>query len=185
MCLTDRLRSSIPGLAEADLISLDLLAQTAVLTSQGVPFLLSGEEMLRNKKGVHNSYNSPDSINHLDWRNMERYPQVFSYYSNLISMRKNHPAFRLGSAQKVRECLEFLPVADNIVAFRLKNHAGGDTWNNIIVILNANSSEQTVPVPEGNYTVVCQGGVIREQGLGTFSGSQISVRGRSALIMHQ
>lgn len=80
MCLTDRLRASIPGITTDELIRLDMLAQTAVLTSQGVPFILSGEEMLRDKKGVHNSYNSPDSINRLDWNNMERYPQVMDYY---------------------------------------------------------------------------------------------------------
>jgi pullulanase len=57
MCLVDRLKASIPGITEDELIRLDLLAQTAVFTSQGVPFMLSGEELLRNKKGVHNSYN--------------------------------------------------------------------------------------------------------------------------------
>lgn len=50
MCLTDRLRSSIPYIGDDELIRLDLLAQTAVLTSQGVPFILSGEEMLRDKR---------------------------------------------------------------------------------------------------------------------------------------
>lgn len=77
MCLTDRLRASIKGITEEELIKLDLLAQTAVFTSQGVPFILAGEEMLRDKEGVHNSYNSPDSINRIDWNNLVRYPQVF------------------------------------------------------------------------------------------------------------
>ena len=77
MCLTDRLRASIPYIGDDELIRLDLLAQTAVFTSQGVPFILAGEEMLRDKKGVHNSFRSPDSINRLDWNNLKRYPQVF------------------------------------------------------------------------------------------------------------
>ena len=76
MCLVDRLRAEMPGIGDDELIRLDLLAQTAVFTSQGVPFMLSGEEMLRNKKGVHNSFNSPDDINHLDWNNLKNYPQV-------------------------------------------------------------------------------------------------------------
>ena len=70
MCLTDRLRASIPGITDDELISLDLLAQTAVFTSQGVPFMLSGEELLRTKLGVHNSYESPDSINRRIMRQM-------------------------------------------------------------------------------------------------------------------
>ena len=103
MCLVDRLKASIPGITEEELIRLDLLAQTAVFTSQGVPFMLSGEELLRDKKGVHNSFESPDSINQLDWSHKTKYPQVFAYYKNLIALRQHHPAFRLGNADLVRK----------------------------------------------------------------------------------
>ena len=185
MCLVDRLRASIPGIGQDELIRLDLLAQTAVFTSQGVPFILSGEEMLRDKKGVHNSFNSPDSINRLEWTNLEKYPQVFSYYSNLILMRKNHPAFRLGDAECVRKHLEFLPVQDCLVAFRLKGNPKGDSWKNIIVILNSAKQARSVDIPQGNYTVVCRDGVINEAGLCTVTGSQVSVPAQSAVILHE
>lgn len=185
MCLVDRLRASVPGIGQDELIRLDLLAQTAVFTSQGVPFILSGEEMLRDKKGVHNSFNSPDSINRLDWTNLEKYPQVFSYYSNLISMRKNHPAFRLGDAECVRKHLEFLPVQDCLVAFRLKGNPKGDSWKNITVILNSAKQARSVDIPQGNYTVVCRDGVINEAGLCTVTGSQVSVPAQSAVILHE
>ena len=184
MCLTDRLRASIPGITTDELIRLDMLAQTAVLTSQGVPFILSGEEMLRDKKGVHNSYNSPDSINRLDWNNMERYPQVMDYYKNLTRLRHNHPAFRLGSAELVRRHLEFLPTQPGLVAFRLKDYAGRDDWRNIIVILNAAKQQRKVTIPQGNYTIVCHEGKIDESGLSTFSGSEATVSAQSALILH-
>lgn len=184
MCLTDRLRASIPGITTDELIRLDMLAQTAVLTSQGVPFILSGEEMLRDKKGVHNSYNSPDSINRLDWNNMERYPQVMDYYKNLTRLRRNHPAFRLGSADLVRRHLEFLPTQPGLVAFRLKDYAGRDDWRNIIVILNAAKQQRKVAIPQGNYTIVCHEGKIDENGLSTFSGSEAIVSAQSALILH-
>ena len=184
MCLTDRLRASMPGITTDELIRLDMLAQTAVLTSQGVPFILSGEEMLRDKKGVHNSYNSPDSINRLDWNNMERYPQVMDYYKNLTRLRRNHPAFRLGSADLVRRHLEFLPTQPGLVAFRLKDYAGRDDWRNIIVILNAAKQQRKVAIPQGNYTIVCHEGKIDENGLSTFSGSEAIVSAQSALILH-
>lgn len=184
MCLTDRLRASIPGINEDELIRLDLLAQTAVFTSQGVPFMLSGEEMLRNKKGVHNSFESPDDVNHLDWNNLQRYPQVFQYYQRLIQLRKNHPAFRLGKAELVRQHLEFLEAPQNVVAFRLKDNAGGDTWKNIIVVLNANKTSQTIAIPEGSYTVVCQEGVINEEGITTVSGKEVRVAPQTALMIH-
>jgi pullulanase len=188
MCLVDRLKASIPGLSgesgTASLIRLNLLAQTAVFTSQGVPFMLSGEELLRTKQGVHNSFESPDSINHLDWSNKTTYPQVFEYYKNLISLRQHHPAFRLGKAELVRKHLEFLPAGDCLVAFRLKNHAGNDLWKDIIVILNSNRQAETVKIPKGRYTVVCRDGVINEAGLDEVNGDQVKVSPQSALIIH-
>ena len=199
MCLVDRLMASVPSLngshatrfadlseqEKEELIRLDLLAQTAVFTSQGVPFMLSGEEMLRSKQGVHNSYNSPDSINHLDWNNLKQYPQVFDYYSSLIKLRRNHPAFRLGDAHLVRKHLEFLDAPQNVVAFRLKNYAGRDDWRNIIVILNANREKVTVGVPKGMYTIVCKDGEINEQSTSKTFGRRIPVSPQSALIMYE
>ena len=189
MCLVDRLRASIPGLSSAnsqdELIRLDLLAQTAVFTSQGVPFMLSGEELLRTKLGVHNSFESPDSVNQLDWTNKEKYPQVFNYYKNLIALRKHHPAFRLGSADFVRKHLEFLDAPAGVVAFQLKDCAGLDDWKNIIVILNANRTATAVNIPEGKYSVVCCDGQINEQGLDNIAGPSVTVNPQSALIIHE
>ena len=184
MCLFDRLKASLPGVSRDELIRLDLLAQTAVFTSQGVPFMLSGEELLRTKQGVHNSFESPDSINHLDWGNKAKYPQVFEYYKNLIALRKHHPAFRLGNADLVRKHLEFLKTPEKILAYRLKNYAGRDDWRNIIVILNVGKADTEVTIPEGNYTIVCCDGQINENGLGTLKGTKAIVDAQSALILH-
>ena len=184
MCLVDRLRAEMPGIRGDELIRLDELAQTAVFTSQGVPFLLSGEEMLRDKKGVHNSFNSPDSINSLNWNNLQKYPQVFSYYKNLIQLRRNHPAFRMGDATQVRKHLKFLPTAPCVVGFLLRDNAGGDEWENIIVVLNANKEAREVDIPQGRYTVVGCDGVISEAGLSQMDGGRITVDAQSALILH-
>lgn len=201
MCLVDRLKASIPSLTDknipekertAELIRIDQLAQTAVFTSQGVPFILSGEEMLRDKKGVHNSYNSPDSINHLDWNNLQRYPQLFAYYKNLIQLRKNHPAFRLATGDKVRQHLEFLPAVDSkdvkqdcLVGFLLKDLQGIDAWKTIVVIYNFNKEAKEMAIPEGTYTIACCNGAIDEAGLGEVSGKEVLVDGQSALILFQ
>lgn len=186
MCLVDRLKASIPEAAYdmEEVIRLNQLAQTAVFTSQGIPFMLSGEEMLRDKKGVHNSFNSSDEINHLDWNNLKKYPQVFAYYKGLIQMRKAHPAFRLGIAELVRKHLEFLPTQDCLVAFRLKNHAGGDKWNNIYVVLNGSTNLQSVNIPKGKYTIVANNGVINEAGIGEMEGGEVMIDAQTALILH-
>lgn len=184
LCLVDRLKASIPGIGTDELIRLDLLAQTAVFTSQGVPFMLSGEEMLRDKQGVHNSFKSPDSINQLPWDNMQKYPQVFAYYQGLIALRKAHPAFRLGSAELVRKHLEFLPVGEGLVAFRLKDNAGGDAWRDIYVVLNANKYACMVDVPEDAYTSVVAAGKVNLDGIRSTTTSKLEVAAQSALIVH-
>lgn len=184
MCLTDRLRATVPYITDDELIRLDLLAQTAVFTSQGVPFILSGEEMLRDKKSVHNSFRSPDSINRLDWNNLKRYPQVFDYYAGLIALRKAHPAFRMGKAEEVRKHLEFVDAPKGVVAFRLKDNAGGDAWRNIYVVLNSQKTPQNVKVAEGSYTTVVANGKVNADGLGLISGSTLTVAPQSALIVH-
>ena len=193
MCLVDRLKASIPSLKSSngklsncqmdELIRLDLLAQTAVFTSQGVPFMLSGEELLRNKKGVHNSFESPDSINQLDWQNKLRYPQVFEYYKNLIQLRKHFLHFRLGSAEQVRQKVQFLDAPKGVVAYRIEE-AVGCIVTRVIVVLNATRQEQLIEIPEANYAVVCANGVIDLNGIDTFRGNQVSVAPQSAMIIH-
>lgn len=186
MCLVDRLKSSIPGITPEELSKLDKLAQTAVFTSQGVPFIYAGEEVMRDKKGVHNSYESPDSINVIDWTRKLQHADVFAYYKGLIQLRKNHPAFRMGNADLVRKHLAFLPVdGSNLLAYQLKDHANDDAWKEIIVVLNARKQAAKLTIPEGKYTVVCKDGLINEKGLGTVYGAEVLVPAQSAMILYQ
>ena len=141
--------------------------------------------MLRNKKGVHNSYASPDSINALNWDNLRRYPEVFEYYRGLFGLRKHHPAFRLAKADAVREHLEFMATDHCLVAFRLKNLEGIDSWNDIIVVLNANKEPRTIALPQGDYSVACCNGVINEEGIGMPIKGRATVDAQSALILYR
>ena len=207
MCLVDRLVASVPSLKpqgglkadgqptlsklsaaqRQELIALNLLAQTAVFTSQGTPFLLSGEELLRDKKGVHNSFESPDDINHLDWTRLQTYPQVMDYYSRLIALRSHHPAFRLGSADLVRKSLHFIDgMPAGVVAFTLRGYAGRDDWRDITVVLNANKKQVSVPLPAtAQWTVVCREQRIDEQGLLSFVDRKVEVGPQQAVILHR
>ena len=157
MMLTDRLKASI-SLKKGELERLDKLAQTAVLTSQGIPFLWNGEEILRDKKGVHNSYCSPDSINAIDWSLKAQHDDVFRYYQGLIALRKAHPAFRMGDAELVRRHLHFLDAPEGVVAYALDGEAVGDEWKTIVVVLNANREDVAVNLPAGAYRLACGDG---------------------------
>lgn len=186
MCLADRLKATMPDATDEERASLHKLAETFVFTSQGVPFIFAGDEMMRDKKGIHNSYNSPDSINTIDWRNKTIHHDVFDYVRELITLRKNHPAFRMGDADKVRQYMEFLPVeGSNLVAFILKDNANGDSWKNIIVAFNSRKEPAKLSIPAGRYTIVCKDGKIKQSGMGQVSGNKIIVPARSAMIIHQ
>lgn len=187
LCLTDRLKATLPGASVQELGSLQKLAATALLTSQGVPILFAGDEFLRTRQGKPNPYNLPDEVNAIRWNDKALHRDVFDYYRGLIAMRKGHPAFRMGDAALIREHLEFIPVpASSVVAFRLKGNPCGDAWLNTIVVLNARTEAVKVNIPEGKYWVVCQNGKVDlVLGLGTITGNQLQVAPRSATIIHQ
>lgn len=124
-----------------------LLANGIILTSQGIPFLHAGDELLRSKYGDHNSYRSGDAINAIRWNMKKVFHPVYQYYQGLIQLRRTHPAFRLHGRQEIEGSLEFLRCDDGIVSYILRDHAGGDCWNNIVVILNANHDRRAVSLP--------------------------------------
>lgn len=184
MMLTDRLKASVKGLTADEFVRLDLLGQTAVLTSQGIPFIWCGEEVMRDKKGVHNSFCSPDEINAIDWSLKAKNKAVFDYYCGLIAMRKSHPAFRMGKAELVRENLYFLDTPELCVAFRLNGAAVDDEWKDIIVILNANRKAVTLPV-EGEWeTAVANGTISLESSLGLVE-NEVTVAAETATILYR
>ena len=186
LCLVDRLKASMPDITPEQLIRLDKLAQTVVFTSQGIPFIYAGEEIMRDKQGVDNSYKSPDAVNAIDWRRKTTSADVFMYYKRLIDLRKSHPAFRMGDAGQVRKHLEFLPVeGSNLIAFRLKDHANGDHWEDIIVAFNSRPTPARLTIPVGKYTVVCKDGVIDVRGLGIQNGPEVIIPSQSALILYK
>lgn len=137
-----------------DLISMHKMAGAIVLTSQGIPFLHSGVEMLRTKHGDYNSYRSPDWINEIDWARKKQYQSVFKYFQGLIQLRKTHPAFRLTTAEQIKTCLRFMPMpAGHMLGYQLLE-ANNDPWKKIVVIFNANKTGQIVTGLPGNHWVM-------------------------------
>lgn len=183
--LWDKLAISCPEASEAERIRMHELAAAMILTSQGVPFIHAGTEMLRSKQGVENSFNSPDNINWIDWSRKQQYAEVFDFYRALIQLRKNHPAFRMPSTALIQQHLKFLdiPSGKNLVAYQISGHANGDTWNNILVVFNGSKSAQTLEIPAGKWKVVLEGGKVSEQGLREVEGGKVEVAGISGLLL--
>jgi len=164
--LWDRLLENSKESSEAEKIRMHKLAQTIVLTSQGVPFLHAGTEFLRTKFGVENSYQSPDSINQLDWSRKSEHLAVFEYYKGLIALRKNHPAFRMPSADMLATHLGFVAdTPETLLAFRLRDHANGDAWKDIMVVYNGSPEKASLELPEGNWQLAADGNTVQESGI--------------------
>lgn len=142
---------------EEELKNAQKLSGAIILTSQGVAFLHGGQDFCRTKNFNDNSYNAPISINGFDYERKRQFIDVFNYYKGLIKLRKEHPAFRLKTAEEIKKHLEFLPGGRRIVAFILKDHAGGDPWKDIVVIYNGNPEKSTYKLPEGKWNLVVNG----------------------------
>lgn len=137
-----------------DRVKRAVLANAIVLTSQGIPFIHAGDEILRTKFGDHNSYKSSININKIRWQWKKDYKEVFNYYRGLISLRKAHPAFRMKNKEQVTKNMGILPAPDGVIAFILKDHANGDSWKNIIVIYNPHEDIKEVNLPAGSWYLV-------------------------------
>lgn len=184
LTLTDKLHKSLQGESEADMLRAAKLAQTIVFTSQGTPFMFAGEEIFRDKKGVHNSYKSPDSINAIDWANKQKYADQFKYYQQLIKLRKAHPAFRMTTAADVAKHLVFDNVKEpGLISYSLKDNANGDSWKEIKLVFNGSNDVKTVKIPKGDWIVIASDGMLDAEGLGTAKGGKMAVQPRSALIL--
>lgn len=184
LTLTDKLGKSMPGSTPDQRKRAARLAQTIVFTSQGTPFMFAGEEVFRGKKGVHNSYKSPDSINAIDWQLKHDNAEQFDYYRELIKLRKNHPAFRMTSAEDIARNIVFDKVdGTNLISYSIKNNANGDEWREIKLVFNGSDEPREVKIPKGDWTVIAEDGRINANGLGTSRGGRVTVAPTSALIL--
>lgn len=185
LMLTDKLAKSMPNSTLAERKRAAKLAETIILTSQGMPFLWCGEEIFRNKKGVHNSYKSPDDINAIDWNLKKENRDQFDYFVGLIALRKAHPAFRMQTNDEIFQHLKFDDNSDttNLISYSLIDHANGDDCEEIKVIFNGSNEEKSIEIPIGKWTVIAEDEQININGLSTIKGGKITIKPTSATIL--
>ena len=183
-CLRDRIEVSAPEETEATRLRMNKLAQTAVLVSQGMAFLYGGEELYRTKQGIDNSYQSSDSINIIPWENREKYADLHDYYQHMIAIRRAHKGFRLGSAEAVKDHVEFLPAdEESLIIYRINNLEGIDSAKSLTVLLNGSAQPAQAEIPDGQYRVLAHDAQANQEGLGIINGGKIVVEPYSATIL--
>ena len=182
--LYDKLKACEPSADDKRYVQLGKLCAAMVMTSQGVPFFSAGEEFLRTKNGDHNSYRSLDAVNQMDWNRQKEYADLVAYYKGLITLRKEHPAFRMETAEAVREHLEFFDTENNqFIIYCLKNHANGDAYEKIAVLFHVGETRESVMLPEGNWKVL-----VNEKQAGTavleeIAGNEVWMDGPMAMVL--
>ena len=147
------------NLTDADRRAMDRLGAAILFTSQGVPFFQSGQEFLRSKGGNENSYNKPDAVNMIRWREKAVNYDIYRYYQGLIKLRKEHPIFRLTNARDINKAIKFLDQDLNyqlpagVIAYLITDTTGKDSWQRALVLLNASDKTHKLTIPEGNWCV--------------------------------
>ncbi|OSZ77841.1 type I pullulanase [Chitinophagaceae bacterium IBVUCB2] len=153
--LWDKLKISAIGSTEPERIDMHKLALSIVLTSQGISFLHAGTEFLRSKQDVENSYNSPDSINAINWDLKTKNKEVFDYTKALIKIRKEHPAFRMTNNKQIVNNIQFLTnLSKGVIAYTINGSAVNDSWKKILVILSGADEVDTLELPAGKWNAV-------------------------------
>jgi isoamylase len=64
-----------------------------LLLSQGVPMLLSGDELSRTQRGNNNAYCQDNELSWIDWSPDPRRGRFLDYVIRLIRLRRQHPVF--------------------------------------------------------------------------------------------
>jgi pullulanase len=183
LCLADKIKETAPeDAAECELLRFDKLAQTVVFTSQGIPFIYGGEEIYRNKKGICNTFNSPDEINQINWSNKAKYRDLFDYYKGLIALRKSYSTFRMNTASDVRKNLKFIKTEKNFIVYLIDGRANHNAWEDITVILNGNRNAVDFKLLEGRWKLLCHDGKIDMNGIATVHG-MLRIEASSASIL--
>lgn len=164
--LYDKIKLSRPEASLSDLAHMTCLAGAILLTSQGIPFLHAGVEMLRTKHGNGNSYKSPDNVNMIDWSRKAIFSYVTDYFKKLIEIRKKHPAFRMYKTEMLQKHLKFSShYMPGVVSYQLIDNANGDSWKRIKLIFNNNQDPIIFPMKKRNWTEIANGFAIDEVGL--------------------
>lgn len=146
--LWDKLKICDPDQDEAILKKQHRLATSMVLLAQGIPFLHSGQEFFRSKKGVGNSYRSPDEINWLDWDLRDANMDNVEYIKGIMDIRKSNEAFRLPDNEQIRRHMVFSTLPAPLVGYLLKEIKQRGLWEKILVFINPSMDQHLVELTE-------------------------------------
>lgn len=162
--LWDKLQKVYKDASKEELIRMNKLVATIILTSQGISFIHAGEEMARTKideegNVVENSYCSSDFVNKINWKMKEDYNDLLEYYRGLILLRKSYKSFRMDTNDQIKNNIYFMEKGkefneNNVVAYTINAKILGDSCETIVVIFNGNNRVVSIKLPDKGWDVI-------------------------------
>ncbi|AJQ96873.1 alpha-amylase family glycosyl hydrolase [Gynuella sunshinyii] len=159
LCLRDKI------LAWADVYAVDPAsdylrriqnyANGMILTSQGIPFLHGGVELMRDKQGDENSFISSDEINKIRWNWKVENADIYRYYQDLIRLRNHHPGLRMNTWNEIDSYVSTIRYSDQVLVTDINAAANNDDWSRILVIYNS-GGDFSYPLPAGTWYVAVE-----------------------------
>ena len=186
LCLYDKLVGSVYGAdgkyrkRYEDLVAMNKLSAAIVITSQGIPFSLGGEEFCRSKDGDENSYASSRKENMLDWENVDLYSDVIEYYRGLYKIRDAFAAFSDSTAATANSLIYLSDVPKGVTGYTINNTESGK-WSQMCVIFNGSDSAQNVTA-KGDWVVLADNKTAGLRNIKNVTNS-VKVEAHSAVIM--
>ena len=186
LCLYDKLVGSVYGAdgkyrkRYEDLVAMNKLSAAIVITSQGIPFSLGGEEFCRSKDGDENSYASSRKENMLDWENVDLYSDVIEYYRGLYKIRDAFAAFSDSTAETANSLTYLFDVPKGVTGYTINNTESGK-WGQMCVIFNGSDSAQNVTA-KGDWVVLADNKTAGLRNIKNVTNS-VKVEAHSAVIM--
>lgn len=186
LCLYDKLVGSVYGAdgkyrkRYEDLVAMNKLSAAIVITSQGIPFSLGGEEFCRSKDGDENSYASSRKKNMLDWENVDLYSDVIEYYRGLYKIRDAFAAFSDSTAETANSLTYLSDVPKGVTGYTINNTESGK-WSQMCVIFNGSDSAQNVTA-KGDWVVLADNKTAGLRNIKNVTNS-VKVEAHSAVIM--
>ena len=197
MTFYDKLVASVLGTKNSSLyrqrneqlVKMNKLGAACIITSQGMSFMLAGEEMARSKDGDHNSYVSSPQLNQIDWNNLTKYGDLTAYYKGLIDLRKSYAPFTDSTKATINNMTVFENTDKKVLGFMMTNTLTKDTqWDKVVCIYNADTEKDIEVQLEGDnlpnsWVVVVDNLSAGVESLKTVEGTKVTVPRTSAMVL--
>ena len=121
------------------------LAMVILLLSPGIPMLSAGQDFLRSKRGIRNTYQN-GNVNALDYRRLEKYQSIHNEIRKIITFRLSQSGrFTRPETFKKIEYTSNLLEGMNILSLSVRHQEQGEEF---LFVCNSSNENARIQIPE-------------------------------------